>query len=356
MLVLGTIGAVLQIICLFSAPFADVLGHSAGLFLRFVLAQLSSLVPFSLMELLFLSIPIICAVAIYLSLKSAKKGNIYLIRTISGILSIAAAVFFCFSVGFAPGYRGVPLADKAGLEQRDVSAAELYEVTLTVIEKLNPLSEQIPSLRDGSTALPMTTDELSTELSICYDRLREKYSFADSFPSRIKPLVISPLMTYTHLSGIYSFFTGEANLNTNYPDFVNAFTAAHEMAHQRGVSREDEANFTAFLVMLESDSDYIRYSAYLNMYQYLSGALYSADYDLWYDAQKRLSDTVCYELSAYSDFFDKYRDSTASKVADTLNNAYLESQGTEGTKSYGLVVDLAVAYYLNDNIHHNGID
>ena len=53
------------------------------------------------------------------------------------------------------------------------------------------------------------------------------------------------------------------------------------------------------------------------------------------------------EFAAYSAFFDKYRESTASQVTGAVNNTFLGSQGqSAGTKSYGLVVDLAVAYYL----------
>ena len=55
------------------------------------------------------------------------------------------------------------------------------------------------------------------------------------------------------------------------------------------------------------------------------------------------------ELRAYSAFFDKYRDSAVSEVSGAVNNAYLQMQGTEGTRSYGLVVDLAVAYYKEKN-------
>ena len=58
---------------------------------------------------------------------------------------------------------------------------------------------------------------------------------------------------------------------------------------------------------------------------------------------------VRYEMIAYSEFFDKYRDSTASKVSGTVNDTYLKIQGTEGTKSYGMVTDLAVAYYKTQN-------
>ncbi|MBQ4111333.1 MAG: DUF3810 family protein, partial [Clostridia bacterium] len=47
----------------------------------------------------------------------------------------------------------------------------------------------------------------------------------------------------------------------------------------------------------------------------------------------------------YSRFYDKYRHSTVSQVSGSINNSYLQSQGTPGTQSYGMVVDLAVAYF-----------
>jgi len=158
-------------------------------------------------------------------------------------------------------------------------------------------------------------------------------------------VILSEPMTYTHIAGVYSFFTGEANVNTNFPDYTIPFTVAHELAHQRGIAREDEANFVAFLVCKESDDPYIRYSGYLNLFEYVSSALYSADQELYAKVASTLNTDVRYELMAYSKFFDKYRDSVAADVSGAVNDAYLKLQGTEGTRSYGLVVDLAVAYY-----------
>lgn len=344
---LGLCGAVVQLFCLFLPSFADFINDHPGAALRFILAKIFDLIPFSFMEFLLYSSPIWVAVVAYLAIKTARRGNVYILRAISGVLSIAALVYFLFAVGFAPGYRTTPLSEKIGLSEREVSAEELYETTLIVIDELNSLSEKVDYNIDGSSPMPLDLWELSDELSLCYEKVSEEYGFLTTFSSNVKPLIISPLMTYTHISGIYSFFTGEANLNTNYPDFVKVYTTAHEMAHQRGISREDEANFTAFLVCIESDNIYVRYSAYLNMFEYLSNALYSADRSLWQDAYLRLSKGASGELNAYSLFFDKYRDSTASEVTDTLNNAYLEGQGTEGVRSYGMVVDLAVSYFLD---------
>ena len=52
------------------------------------------------------------------------------------------------------------------------------------------------------------------------------------------------------------------------------------------------------------------------------------------------------EEAAYSAFFEKYRDNVAADVSQATNDAYLKGQGaSQGTKSYGLVAELAVAYY-----------
>jgi hypothetical protein len=119
------------------------------------------------------------------------------------------------------------------------------------------------------------------------------------------------------------------------------------MAHQRGIAREDEANFVAFLVTTRSTDPYIRYCGYLNAYEYVASALYRADRELYYKAYAHLNGQVKAEMAAYNDFYDKYRDTTVSQVSGAVNDSYLQSQGTPGTVSYGMVVDLTVAYYKN---------
>ena len=117
------------------------------------------------------------------------------------------------------------------------------------------------------------------------------------------------------------------------------------MAHQRGVAREDEANFVAFLVCMESEDPYVRYSGYMNVYEYVANALWSADRELYYKAASQLSENVKGEMRAYNRFYDQYSGSVAGQVSSTINNSYLQSQGTPGIKSYNMVVDLTVAYF-----------
>ena len=186
---------------------------------------------------------------------------------------------------------------------------------------------------------------MNDKLLEAYDKASDKYSFLQRLNSKIKPVMLSEPMSYTHITGVYTFFTGEANVNVNSPDYCLVFTAAHELAHQRGIAREDEANFVAFLVCLESDDAYIRYCGYLNLYEYVASALSKANKNAFNYSYTNLPLPVKYELRAYSQFYKKYEHSTVSKVSETVNNTFLTSQGTPGTRSYGMVVDLAVAYY-----------
>jgi hypothetical protein len=172
-----------------------------------------------------------------------------------------------------------------------------------------------------------------------------EYSLLTNYHSRVKPVYFSTVMSDLGISGIYSFFTGEANVNVEYPDYCLPFTSAHELAHQRGICRENEANFVAFLVCISSDDDYIRYSGYLGMYEYLASALYRTDTDLYNEALKSVPKAAIYDMIASSKVYEQHKDSPLGRINERLNDAYLKANGTEGVVSYGYVVRLAVGYY-----------
>ena len=327
--------------------FADTVNTYVSSIFRFVFAKITNIIPFSLAEILiYCSIPLVSLI-VFLSMRKSKTIKEKILFSINSILKITTVIYLIFVITFAPGYNAKDLDNKLGFERTPVSANELYDTLIYVIEKTNEYAANIDYNELGSSAMPFTLDELSDKHCDSYKKVFDQYDMTGTFSSRVKPLIISPFMTYTHISGVYSFFTGEANLNTNYPDFVNVFSAAHELAHQRGIAREDEANFMAYLICISSDDDYIKYSGYLNMYQYISNALYTADKELHKKAIMNLSDEARNELIAYSKFFDKYRNDTISVVSDTVNDVYLKSQGTKGSVSYGMVVDLAVSYHKN---------
>ena len=343
---LTLLSAVLYLIFTQSQGFSDWFNQNISTWGRRLLAYLTSWIPFSLAEVLLLSLPILAVILIVVAYKhfSDSKHDAWVYIRI--LLSVPCLILVIFVWNFAPGYYGTPLEQKLELDRQKVSANELFDTAELLSAELERLTPEIEFSEDGSSKMPYSYKKMNQKLLDAYERFCEKQDFIDHFYSRAKPVMLSEPMSYTHITGVYTFFTGEANINVNFPDYTVPYTAAHELAHQRGIAKEDEANFIAFLVCMESDDPYIRYSACLNLYEYVAVALREADRELYRESYKGLPESVKREEEAYSRFFDKYRHNVAADVSQKTNDLYLQSQGSpEGTKSYNLVVDLAVAYY-----------
>jgi len=344
--VLTAISFVLYITFRVNVNFADTFNRTVSPIGRMVMAKLTGWLPFSFAEMLLLLAPVILVTAIVIGAKRHCQTSRRMWIYVACIFSVVCMVFNLFVWNFAPGYNALPLDKKLELERKPVSGEELAHTADILLEELKAIEADILFTETGSSRMPYTYDEMNKLLMQAYDRTTQKYDFIDDFDSRVKPVMLSEPMSYTHITGVYTFFTGEANINVNFPDYTIPYTAAHELAHQRGIAREDEANFVAFLVCMESDDAYIRYSGALNLYEYVVSALYSADKELYKENYAKQPKTIIAERIAYSEFFDKYRENTVADISEATNNAYLQSQGApQGTRSYGMVVDLAVAYY-----------
>ena len=327
--------------------FADAFNGSVSQLLRRIMAYLTALFPFSVAEALIFTSPVLIFLimrAISEYMESHAHG---FARTISSLIAVLLLFGSVFTLNFAAGYRGSTLDQKLGLSVGSVSAEDLRNTAEYVADRINRISDSITFSSECSIR-SMTHAETVSAAHDSYDNLAESYDFIGNFRAPVKRLAVSKIMTYTHISGVYTYFTGEANLNTNYPEFVNVYTIAHEMAHQRGIARENEANFIAYLVCINSDDSYMQYSGYLNMFEYLISALCESMPDEASALYAELDSRPLRDLMYYSSFFEKYSDSAASEVSDAINNTFLQSQGTEGTRSYGMVVDLAVAYHAGD--------
>ncbi|MBQ8895510.1 MAG: DUF3810 domain-containing protein [Clostridia bacterium] len=332
-----------------SPAFAEFWTRYPAQAIRFILAKLTGWIPFSFAECLLISLPIIAIAYIIASSVSTKRDesdrNFY--KWFRPLASVMLVILILFFGAFGPAYGRYKLARNLGLEQSAVSAEELYQTAIKVSDEVDGLIGEIDFDARGASVMPYGYGELVDKMNQAYTKYAASADYISHFSSNPKAIALSEPMTYTHISGVYTFMTGESNVNTNYPDFLMPFTMAHEMAHQRGIAREDEANFVAFLVCIGSDDEYIRYSGYSNMLNYLNSALGRASGELYNSFfYNKLQSEIANEFVAYSEFFDKYRESTVSEITGGVNDVFLQSQGQQaGTRSYGLVVDLAVAYY-----------
>lgn len=347
--ILTGIAAILHILSTFSPAVADFLVRYPNRAWRWIAAKLTMWIPFSLAEMLIIAIPVILilliALGVYVTLRGTSRQYV---RLLSSLLAVIAFFYASFVLTLAPGYQGSTLDDRMELDRKPVSADDLYSTGRILADGIDSLLDEITFVPGKESVMPYTLDQMNDILNAAYVKASDKYDFIAPLHSNIKYVVLSEPMSYTHITGVYTYFTGEANLNVNFPDYTLPYTAAHEFAHQRGIAREDEANFVAFLAAMESDDVYLRYSATVNLLEYVMNALGSADRELYVQLYRSLDPRLIGEFNAYAEFYEKYRENKVADVSNAVNNGYLQSQGVKvGSRSYGLVVDLAVAYYKN---------
>ena len=332
-----------------NASFADTFNATVSQFLRHCFAKVTSFFPFSIAEWIILCFPVIFLSLVYGAIKYTKGSFRRMLGFLFRLFAAVCLVLCLFVWTFAPGYAATGIDKKLSLERKGVSETDLLRATLTLTEEVNELSKEVIPLESGFTMMPYSMAELNQKLLIAYESFVNDTKVLTTYYSKVKPVFASKFLSYSHVTGVYAFPTGEANINVDFPDYTIPFTMAHELAHQRGIAREDEANFVAYLVCMKSDDVYIRYSATLSLWEYMMNAMYSTNLEYHTMLFKVISKTVQDEESAYAAFYRQYADNTLADVNDFVNDTYLKSQGAkEGNRSYNLVVDLAVAYFKSE--------
>ncbi len=326
------------------AAFAGFINQTVAHAFRFVLGSITAIVPFSVAEMLLFSIPLLAVLAVILSVRYANTWK-RRIRFLLIILSILLPLYPLYMLTLAPGYHAPTLEEQMELSTENIEKEEIIETAELLLRELEQVLDRISFEESGASVNPLTLKETGDQILRAYDAFLADYPIAHNFYARPKTVVLRKWMTYAGITGMYTFFTGEANVNTTYPDYNHPFTTAHEFAHQRGVARENEANFVAALVCTYAENDYVRYSGLFNLLEYMLSAYYRADPESYRDFYKQLDPRLKGEMQAYREMIEPYQDHVLGEVSTTVNNAYLEMNGTPGIISYGLVVELAVAHF-----------
>lgn len=272
-----------------------------------------------------------------------RRGREFL-RRIGAVLSVFAWVWCLLCWLWNVGYYADSFAEKSGLTSSGHSPEAVFYTTVWFAQNAAQLSTQVPRDEAGHFALPLK--ECFARGVDIYDNVTQEFPFLEMTSVPTKPLLFSRLQSILGFTGVYLPFTGEANVNIDAPACLIPATIGHEMAHQRMVASEQEANFVGIAACLSCDDVVFQYSGYLQGLVHLSNALHRLNPDLWTVVTQNLFTS---ELS--TDWNDNYYywksfDSPVEKGAEQTYDAFLKGNGQSmGIASYGACVDLLIAYY-----------
>lgn len=330
-----------------------------GLSARFVrpvlrtLGEKSAGVSFSIAELLIvLTVVGLLFYLLFFIEGVVRRGHFFrrLYRLVLTLVCLVLVVYAGFCVLWGVYFYGDDFMTQSGLESGEVSVEQLRTVTAFFASLANETAGLVE--RDAEGVCATDRQAVLERSGGLYAALEADFPCLAGPPLRAKGLMLSRLLSYTDFTGFFFPFTGEANVNTDFPPALFAATVAHELAHQRGVAKEQEANFVAVLACLRNDDPDFTYSAALLAYTYLGNALAQADREGWQEIYSGLSDLVLRDLEADNAYWARFR-TPVRTVSNTVYENFMYSYDqTLGLRSYGACVDLLVNYYYESALQY----
>ena len=261
---------------------------------------------------------------------------------LSYLLLAAGILAFLYTICCGINYHRKSFSEEEGIVTYRYTVQDLKDICLWLTEEVNALSSEMARDASGVMVLGAREGEGAVE---AMQGLAEKFPSLEGYYPQPKKLIVSEILSYQGLTGIYSPFTVEANYNGDMIAYNIPFTACHELSHLSGFMQEEEANFIAFLACIRSDRADFQYSGYLSGWVYCMNALYRADRESWQEVRLLLDEAAEPDLEANTEFWDAY-EGGISKTADKINDTYLKVNGqADGVQSYSRMVDLIVAYF-----------
>ena len=332
-----------------------------GVYSNAIFKVVSAVLPFqyfpqiSFFEIILILGPIaivVCLIAFIVRLvKNPKDRRMRMLKVIRNTLIVCAVLYFLFYLLWGFNYYRQPYSEIGNLAVEKSSTEELEQLCISLIEKTNESRAQLASASDKTLSMPLTNTELRNITMDAYDKAKE-----DAIPgigenlASPKALNISPLMSYTGITGIYIPFTAESNYNNDIPMPLKGSTICHELAHRQGFAREDEANFISYLVCSNADNDYLKYSGNLLATIHSMNKIYESDRDKYDELYQLYSDEVKADLAKNREYWDAH-EGEVEEISTRINDSYLKGNNLpDGVKSYGRMVDLLLALQREGNL------
>lgn len=321
-------------------------GYSAGFYkgVTVIMRGLFGWLPFSIGDILYglfvvwLLVKTVQLVKIVLRKKATAAG---FKRGLQKALLVFLLLYVLFNGLWGINYNRKGIAYQLGLKMEPYSNDDLKNINAILVDKVNAAKKSLVS----NKAVYPSSQQLFAKVQDNYKAIDSLYPFLAYEHQSLKPSLWGWLGNYTGFTGYYNPFTGEAQVNTTVPRFLQPFTACHEVAHQLGYAKEMEANFVGYLAASASTDTLFQYSVYLDLFIYSNRNLYHSDSASASGFARQLLPEIKDDLAEWRAFNRRHKN-PVEPIIRWMYGKYLEqNQQPQGVLSYDEVTSFLIAYY-----------
>lgn len=258
-----------------------------------VIATIFGFFPVSMFEIIICATALgILAYLVYIIVRTVQvkggfhKGGLwvqfgYTLLAVAGVFALLMSM--CY--GIFTYRQPLSKASNGQYSNGKVTNQEFTETMLYLVDKINNTlydgNDYIFFNKSGQSRYATqgrSTDVIAKKVSIAFDNAAKDIPTLKGPALKAKDLLFKPVYSKFRVASVYSPFTAELCVNTQYPEVIIPMQIAKTMAMQRGYTNDADASFIAFLVCTEySDDYYLQYSGYFNAYVELSSRLYKVN-------------------------------------------------------------------------------
>ena len=226
------------------------------------------------------------------------------------------------------------ISSRFQLNEKSYNLGELVRLNETLIAEL----------QNNRSSHQQNWDEINHVIRKAYHSAKI-ISLQESKRLWVKKSLFSKGIAYLGISGYYNPFTGEAQMDEEYPKTLKSFVAAHEIAHQLGFAREDDANFLAFYASEHSKDSALLYSTRVQMFIYANRALYDCDSSKAREFQKKLPLEARGDIKALYEYYESKKNPIEPWVTKFYGLFMKSHKQPQGIVTYREVLSLVMDYY-----------
>jgi len=258
--------------------------------------------------------------------------------------AIFSIIYFCFHMFWGLNYYRLPLHKTLKIKNT-YTTEELVLLTETLIKRSNEVHREL--MHNDSSLVPYNfrKTKILKKTIDGFDFLSAKYPKLTYHGKSLKPSLFSIPLTYMGFNGYLNPLTNEAQVNTQIINYKLPTTASHEIGHQLGFAKENEANFIACLATIKHPDPYFRYSGLTFALRYCLNELYIRDCNKAETLLKTINPGILANYKEVREFWILHQNPFEFIFQFTYSGFLKANNQQGGMKSYSYVVALLVNYF-----------